>query len=60
MLLKTRRYVTELCKECETLLFEMCETEKFDGDAVDCCYRRLYKIRYAVAPFWKKAKCYKE
>ena len=60
MELKRRMYIAQLCKECEDLLSEMCETEKFDGDAIDCCYRRLYLIRYIVAPFWKKSKLYKE
>ena len=60
MILFKRRYVTRLCKECEALLSEMCETEQFDGDAIDCCYRRLYRIRHAVAPLWKKSKVYKE
>lgn len=58
MTLFKNRYITRQCKECETLLLEMLRAEQIDCDAIDCCLRRLYRIRYTVAPFWKKSKVY--
>lgn len=55
-----RKLITTLCKECEALLLEMSKGEKVDGDALDCCFKRIYQIRYLVAPIWKKSKIYKE
>ena len=54
------RRITKLCKECEALLLEMVEGGKLDYDAIDCCFRRLYRIRYIVAPLWNKKNVYKE
>lgn len=54
------RYIAKLCKECEVLLLEMVESEKLDYDAIDCCFRRLYRIRYIVALVWNKKNVYEE
>lgn len=54
------RRITNLCKECEALLLEMDKGGKLDGDAIDCCLRRLYLIRYLVAPLFNKKNIYKE
>ena len=54
------RVITKLCKECEALLLEMDKGGNLDGDAIDCCLRRLYRIRYIVAPLWNKKNIYKE
>lgn len=61
MSLRLRKYITQLCKECEDLLSEMSEVEQLSDDAIDaidCCYSRLYRIRYSVTPFWKKSRKY--
>lgn len=42
---RKKRKIKRLFKEMEDLLFEMCASERFDGDAIDCVYRRIFRIK---------------
>ncbi len=40
-----KRKIKKLLNEILAILYEICERQEFDGDAIDCACRRIYRIK---------------
>lgn len=43
--MKRKRKIKKLLNEALVLLYEICERQEFDGEAIDCACRRIYRVK---------------